>query len=386
MKTLRLVVIFAILVAGAALGGFWIGRRHGADEKESASAHDAQAPEGDEAVKPVAEVKTEPARLAEISETITVYGSIVAQSGDVRILSVPFESRVVKVLATTGQQVGAGADVIQVEASPDALIALQEAKNSLAVAEKDVARVQERFKEHLATNSELAQAEQALQSGKLKLESLTQRGVGAQQTLKTLTAGIISKIDVQEGQIVPTGGPLVEIASGKSIEASIGVEPEDAAYLKPGQVVQLQPVGRAPTQPERGTIRLVAQRVDPVTRLTNVLVTLPPNTQWMLESFVAGKIIKSSATGLVVPRDAVLPEEDGGYALFTIKNGRASRHAVRAGLQNDREMQVIVDDVKPGERVITLGNYELEDGMEVTTEPAATRSAASAPATQETEK
>jgi RND family efflux transporter MFP subunit len=390
MKMIRLMIVIGVIVAAAAGAGFWLGQRHGAGE------HEAEATtQPSEDVKPVAEVEVAPLKQATISETITAYGSVVAQPGDVRILSVSFESRIRKVAVVAGQEAGVGAEVIRVEASPDALVSLQEAKNAVAASEKELAQAQQRFEQHLATNTELSQAQQGLQSAKLKLESLVQRGVGTEQTLKTPSAGIISKVDVQEGQIVPAGGPLVEIASGNHIEVVLGVEPEDAPFLKTGQAVELARVERSTTQPIAGQIRMIAQRVDPATRLTSVLVTPPGGTHWMLDSFVSGRITKTAASALVVPRDAVLPEEDGTYALYTVKDGHAAKRIVRIGLENDRETEVIADDLKAGEPVIVQGNYELEDGMEVkvaeasteksSTKPAAT-GAATRPAAPEGEK
>src|SRR5205814_721305 len=127
--------------------------------------------------------------------------------------------------------------------------------------------------------------------------------------------------DVQEGQIVPAGGPLIEIASGKRIEAALGVEPDDVAYLKPGAHVALREVNRSSTQPATGQIRTISQRVDPATRLVNVLVSLPGDESWMLDTFVAGEITKSTANAMLVPRDAVLPDDEGRFALFTIESG-----------------------------------------------------------------
>src|SRR5204862_2003389 len=133
-----------LLIAGAlfvgAAGGYWYGRHHG-DEAESESSATRPAEED----KPVAEVTVAPLKRGPISETIVAYGSVTAQAGEVRAVSVPFESRVARVLVTPGQRVMAGAAIIEVEASPDAKVALQEAKNALAGAKVDAQRAEQRF-------------------------------------------------------------------------------------------------------------------------------------------------------------------------------------------------------------------------------------------------
>jgi membrane fusion protein (multidrug efflux system) len=372
MKTFGLLMIILVVAAAAGGIGFFVGRHHPVEAGETSDS----AAAADEEVKPVVKVMTIPATTGSITETVTAYGTVIAQPAEVQVISAGFECRVTRILVSPGQQVAAGADVIQVEASPDVLITLQEAKNAFAGAERDLAQAQQRFKQHLATNTDLAQAEQALQSAKLKLDNLTQRGVGIAQTFKARIAGIVSKIDVQEGQIVAAGSPLVELAPANRFEVQLNVEPADAKALKPDAGVQLQPVNGANSEKTiAGKVRMIGQRVDPVTRLVDVRVSLPADTGLMLDSFVTGRLTRDVAEGFVVPRDAALPNEDGSHALFTVKEHHAVRHLVRIGVQQDNLVQVIADDLKVGDPIVVSGNYLLEDGMEVQVAEPSTQSA-----------
>jgi membrane fusion protein (multidrug efflux system) len=65
-----------------------------------------------------------------------------------------------------------------------------------------------------------------------------------------------------------------------------------------------------------------------------------------------------------VPRSAVLPA-DNKFVLFTVKNGKAVRHEVKVGLTSGDLVEVIADDLTVGDAVVTLGNYELDDGMAI---------------------
>jgi RND family efflux transporter MFP subunit len=364
MKVLSSTILLLIVIVLAGAGGYWIGLHH---EKNAGEGDDESTTAPTTEEKPVAQVTLAPLKRGTITQTITAYGSVVAQPGEVRILSVPFESRIGHIHLTAGQQVNAGDAAIEVEPSPDALASLEEARIALTAAEKDLKQTQQRFNDRLATNTELSQSQQAVASAKLKVQSLTDRGVGSgKQTLKAPATGIVGKVDVQEGQIVAASSALIEIATSSRIEVSLGVEPSDALELKPGQAVKLRPVDRPTIAPVEGKIRLIGQRIDPTTRLAEVLVTLPQNVHWMLDTYVTAQIEKASAQGLIVPRDAVLADEDGKYALFTATDGHAVKHDVRLGLTTDTEAQVSGDDLKEGDSVIVQGNYELEDGMSVT--------------------
>src|SRR5438034_11291934 len=172
MKFVGRILVILIIVAVAAGVGFWFGQRHAGEHEEATTEPSDESKEQ----KAVAQVTVAPARLGSISQTITAYGIVVTPSGDVRIVSVPFESRVAKVLVVPGEQVTPDTQVASVEPSPDSQLALQEAKATLAAAEQDFQQVQQRFNDQLATNSDLLQARSALQSAKLKLQSLTERG------------------------------------------------------------------------------------------------------------------------------------------------------------------------------------------------------------------
>ena len=200
------------------------------------------------------------------------------------------------------------------------------------------------------------------------------RGVDKPQHLKAPMAGVVSKVDVQEGQIVAAGAPLLEIAAQNRLEVKLGVEPDDAQLLKPDQSVKLRRVEGTSDDAIDGRIRVVGNRVDPSTRLVDVLVALPPETHLILDSFIASELPRTTVHGLIVPRKALVAGQDG-FSIFTIKDGHAIEHDVRVGVENDREVQIISDDVKEGDPVALVGSLELEDKMAVevkaaTTEPA----------------
>jgi multidrug efflux pump subunit AcrA (membrane-fusion protein) len=114
-----------------------------------------------------------------------------------------------------------------------------------------------------------------------------------------------------------------------------------------------------------GTVRLVTRRIDPTTRLVDVYVALPEGTKLLLDGYVRGELERTEKNALVVPRSAVLPNESREFEVFTVANNRAVKHTVKTGAENPTEMQVIADDLHDGDLVVSVGNYELEDGMAV---------------------
>jgi RND family efflux transporter MFP subunit len=363
VKRFAIFLLAALLIAGAAISGFVVGHG-GAGVKPEAQAV-AEPPEK----KPTAHVTTALIVRGEMPQTVTAYGTVVAQPSEMRIVSVPFESRAGRPLVTPGESIEAGTPLLSVEPSPDALLQLHQAEIALEAAKVNLAQTQARFNEKLATNQEQATAQQAVQAAQLSLDSLKSRGIGASKTLDATVAGVVAKVDVQEGQIVPPGGPLVEIIGQNRMEVRLGVEPADAPKLRAQQPVSLQLINTPTTQLFEGRVRLVTRNVNPDTRLVDVFVTPSPDKPLLLAAYVRGELAISTRSGLIVPRSAVLPDEDDTWTLFTVKDEKAVKHDVKVVLQNDSIALVEAAGLQPGQIVVSVGNYELEDGMGVESSP-----------------
>jgi RND family efflux transporter MFP subunit len=370
-----ILVVLAIAAAGGV--GYWLGHRGAKPDKEEASSETSA-----EAAAPVASVTVVPLRRATISADVVAYGTVVAPPSEVSVVSVPFESRVTKISVAPGEPVKAGQMLAEVEGSAATVLAVEEARNAQAAAERDLQAVQQRYDQKLATNAELYTAQNNLRTAQGRLKSLQQGGAGGPAQLKAAAAGIVSKVDVQIGQVVPIGSPLVEVVAQNRIEVHLGVEPEDAESMSIGQAVSLQPIDDPDASPVAGKVRLMGRQVDPSTRLVDVLVSLPPDVPLLLQAFVIGTIPRTTSNGLVAPRDAALPGEAGSFTLFTVRDAKAVQHSVRVAVENDHDAQVVGDDLKEGDLVVTSGNLELDNGMAVQVQPALPAAATTAAQTQ----
>ena len=314
---------------------------------------------------PTAQVEIAAITRKTIAEKLTAYGSVIAQPGKTHSVTVGFETRVRHVLVAPGQLVNEDDPLVEVEGSPAAQLQLQQAKNAAEIATRDLKQAQERFNLKLATNQDMSTAEKAARDAQTQLTALQSAGAGGDNRIKSNLTAVVSKVNAQDGQIVPVGNPLVELVAEEEIEVKLGVEAEDLSALQVDQPITIFPVNN-PDQPEvKASVRLITRRIDPTTRLVDVYVALPQRTKLLLDGFVRGDFERTAENSLVVPRSAVLPEEEGGFQIFTIENNHAKKRLVKLGVQNEKVVQVITPDLKEGDRVVTLGNYELQDGMAV---------------------
>jgi membrane fusion protein (multidrug efflux system) len=350
-----LLALVIVLGVGAAYYVFVIRTSGGAPEQEATS------------VTPTATVTLATIERKQISETVTAYATVVAALGQTETFSVPFESRVRKISVAPGQPVRLGDPLATVEPSPDALLQLQQAQTEQKTARAQLDLVTQRVSMQLATEGDLVQAHQQLDAAQHRLDSMKSRGITDPETnFKASGDAVISRIDVQPGQIVAAGFPILESVPRDQIFVRVGVEPEDVSNLTVGQTVDLVPLSDASATPLQGHVRLVTQQVNPETRLIDVFVEPPAGSDLFLNEFVLVRIAVASADALVTPRMAVIPDQ-GRYIVFTVENGVAHRRVVAIGLENDTEVQVVSPDLHEGQQVALLGNAELTDGMAVVT-------------------
>src|SRR5207248_2605800 len=89
----------------------------------------------------------------------------------------------------------------------------KEEKKAAEAARKELKQTQERFNLKLATNQELSAAEKTARDAEAQLTALQRAGAGGDNRIHSDISGVIAKVDAQDGQIVPAGGPLVEIVA-----------------------------------------------------------------------------------------------------------------------------------------------------------------------------
>ncbi len=358
-RRLRGLLIVAV-AAGMLAAGYWeFSRGDQPTSQDKSIALNAKLSDG-----PVAPVKVAPIRKGTVTEDITVYGTVVPAAGAVQTVSLPFESRVRRILITEAQKVSRGDILLEIEPSPDTNLQIQQARNDYESGKQALQHMQQRFDLKLATNDQLLQMRQAFDQAQARLESMRRRGIDGLRAIHADVAGLISRVSVQAGAIVPAGSPMVEMVAQNRLEVRLGIEPEYSDKVKLNQEVSLTRVNMPGSDRVTGRIRKISRAADATTRLVQVFADLPSSSRFLLGEYILGKIAVASAQGLIVPRSAVLPQEDR-YVLFTVKDGRTKKHTVRVGLENEKDVEVITTDLHPDDPVVTLGNYELKDGMAV---------------------
>ena len=316
---------------------------------------------------PVALVKIAAVKKGAIQETIRVYGTVIPAPGATNALSVPYESRVHRIMVNEGQEVSPGDPLLEIGPSPETRLKFDQAAESYNTARQALQNMERKFKLKLATNDQVLQAKQASDQAGLNLESMKRQGVDGVHEMKAQAKGLVSRVAVDQGAIVAAGAPLMLVVPENRFELRLGVEPTDIGRVHPGMPVVLSLVLVPAAPVVTGQVRKISRSVNPSTRLVDVFVSVPAPSVFLLGQYISGTITTASVEGLIVPRSAVLSEEKGSV-VYIVRDGRAHAKSVRTLAEQGSETCVAGPDLQPGDRVVVMGNYELTDNMRVDVE------------------
>ena len=314
-------------------------------------------------------VETRPAAKHVIAKQLVVYGRLQVDPSNQRSIVTPRDGTVGGINVRVGQRVLTGASIVQLITAPAARMQYEQAKAQLEFARQELSRLQRLMTQRLATIDQVAAAENSLKQSESAFATQQQLGTGQEaETIAAPFDGIVVKLLVGPGDHIAAGGAVALLANEKSLLVALGVEPEEADLVHPGQRVVL----RSPFNPTfaiKGTIDRVHALTDPATRLVDAVVRLnETETKGLtLGMAIEGTIVLREANAIAVPRSAVLHDDKGDY-IFVIKGTTAHRIMVTVGDQQD-DLAAIQGDVKEHDAVVVIGNYELQDGMRIRAKP-----------------
>lgn len=319
---------------------------------------------GDRQEAPSAIVEVSQAHRVSRRDTLAAFGTIEFSPEESQVVDVAAERIVTRVYVAAGQTVHRGDPLVAAQATPDARLELERGRIDVTFAKQDAARIRDLRARQLATNAQVQVADAQLAKAQAVLDSVVKRWAGAVEvTLSAPMDGVVEAVNVRQGDVVAPHTPLLRLAKQDRLQVRLGVEPEDLPEVRVGQTVVVTPV-QGPAAPTMGVTTRIYRQIDPQQRLAQVVVPLPAGPTLLPGSVVRGEIVvRERRNVLVVPRSAILYEGPRAY-VFLVAQGHASRHWVEVGADDGRDVE-IRQGVAPGEGVVTLGNYELRDGMAV---------------------
>jgi RND family efflux transporter MFP subunit len=320
----------------------------------------ARSPAPQSAPNPSVLVETIQLAPGALPAVVTGYGSVRPGPGAQRDLALGGGGIVSQFLVGPGERVAADAALAQIRPDPLSVAELRKAQGGLTAARANAAHIAALLSAHLATRADLAAAEQGVQDATATLAALRANGTGVARTLRAPQAGIVAALLVQPGTPQPAGTAILRFVAASGLVAAIGLPPDQAAAVRPGDTAKLTLLESGVSQNVQ--VNAVGAMLDPQTGLTPIRLSLGAGAT--LGAPLAAAITTGRISGYVVPRDAVQSDAQGDYVFQVDRQHVAQREAVRV-LGVLGQQTVIAQTLDPALPLVTQGNYQLSDGMSV---------------------
>ena len=319
---------------------------------------------GEKASPPVVAASTIKASVEPFTHTLSAIGSVVARPGRYAALSAPSPTRVARVYVTEGQRVSVGTQLVRFEqVGFDA--AASGAQAALTAAQLAYDRAERLSREGIVPRKDVEQA--AAELGAARSAAVTARRAQQLSVLRSPVNGVVTRLSAALGASVDAGQTLVEVADPTAFDVVLSLGPTEAAEVHQGARVSLSAGERSGGESiGAGTVATVSAAVDSGSRSVSVRVTVTtPRRALRLGESVFGEIaVEMHPNAVVVPAEALVPEEDG-YKVFVVDaRGTAIGRDVEIGGRTATKVE-ITKGLSGGETVVTKGAFGLEDSATV---------------------
>jgi membrane fusion protein, multidrug efflux system len=314
----------------------------------------------------VATQETWPATFTAIGTMAAVHGVTVSADLPGTVDRIAFES---------GREVRQGDVLAQLDTRQErAQLAAVQAQQELA--RLNFERMQGLLKERVISQSEFDRATAEYRETDARVGEI--RAAIDRKTIRAPFTGLLGIRQVNLGQYLAGGDPLVGLQSLNPIYVNFGIPQQDSAQIHVGRDVRVTPpagsqvAAAAAVLP--GRVTAIDSVVDEKTRNVQVQATLAnPGGRLRPGMFVQAEVaIGASRTVVSLPASAIsyAPFGDSVFVVTELKDpaGKSYRGVrqqfVKVGAARGDQI-AILSGVKPGEEVVTSGVFKLRNGAAV---------------------
>jgi multidrug efflux system membrane fusion protein len=289
-------------------------------------------------------------------------------------VSADVSGRVTDILFTAGSTVKAGAPLVQMFDDPEkADLANYRAQAKVAELSLDRAKqlASRQFGPQATVDSAQAAYDQA-NAGIAKTEALI-----SQKLVKAPFDGVLGVRHAEVGQYLTAGTQIVTLTDLSVVYANFTVTEKDSGTLKVGQTVRVA-VDAYPSRVFEGKLTTIEPQISTDTRNIRVQATID-NPDGILKPgmFATTTVVLPDKPAVVtVPETAVdyTLYGDSVYLITETKaeDGKINLTAVRTFVRTGDRVSgraVIQTGLKPGDRVVAVGQLKLQSGSAVTISP-----------------
>jgi len=302
----------------------------------------------------------------DVHEQLHVYGRVGFDDASLQNINLPYSGQVIRLPLLAGETVRKGQTIAEIAVDPSVASAYQQALTAVRYAETKVMRIKKMLADHLATQSQLAVANKALNTARTQLHQLRKQGFGKSiHVIRADFDAVVASISVQTGQRITAGTTLMQLGHPDRLKVILGVEPADINQVKAGNAVLLESA-LSPNHHVHAVVDRLLHAVNLQTRLVDVLVRLAGE---QAKTFLPGMVVSANISGRSIPHALLVPKQAlvqraGNSVIMRVHQNTITSVPVRVLLEAAGQI-VISGDLSAGQLVVVEGSSELHDGDRV---------------------
>jgi len=335
----------------------------------------AEKTEADEAAP---EVTITTVRKGKLAQELLVSGNLAALPNRDAKVAALVPGRIKSLLVVEGTRVAADQPIAELDSTSlreqlrQAEAAVTQAKANLENARLSAQRNEGLLQRGIAARKEVEDARTQLSVNEATLQQAeaalaAARTQLARAVIRSPLAGTVVKRFVGVGEQVDGSAsqPIAEVADVDTLEL-LGTGPSSRlAEIRNGEEFEFQ-TDQVPDVQFKARVVAVLPAVDPVTNNGTVRIRIAnPRRLLRFGMFVSVNLpLKENKERLVLPRQAVYPDESGEPHVYKIESNEAESVPVKLGIQTKDESEIL-SGVQEGDKVILVGGYGLPEKSKV---------------------
>ena len=317
---------------------------------------------------PPSNVTAAEAKSEVIPNLLTAFGELVAVH-QVNVTS-DVSGRITNIMFTAGANVKAGSPLVQLFDGPDQGD-LASFKAQATVAKLSLDRAQQLAARQFGPQATVDQAQAAFDQANAGIAK-TQSIISQKMVLAPFD-GELGVRHVEIGQFLTAGTQIVTLTDLSTIYANFTATEKDSATLKVGQVVRIG-VDAYPGRKFDGKITTIEPQISSDTRNIRIQATIA-NPDHILKPgmFATTTVVLPDKPAVVTVPETAVDYTLYGDSVYLIEekktdDGKSDLTAVRTFVRTGDRIDgraVIASGLKPGDRVVAVGQLKLQSGSKV---------------------
>lgn len=264
--------------------------------------------------------------------------------------------RIERVYVEEGSKVRAGQLLVQMDET-----SLRQARMQIANQENDYKRY-----ETLHETGAISQQSYDQTKTQLNIQKNNLRYLESNARIRAPFSGVITAKNYENGELYSGAMPIVTIANVNSLKAIINVPESFYPLVRRGMRAKVKSdiySGRT----FEATVTKVAPTVNANAHTFETELRIPNGNHLFTPGmFVRATLEMGNAKVMVVPYQSILKMQGSNERyVFLEENGVAKRITVALGSRFDDQIELISDQIKEGDHLVTTGQAKLKDGCKV---------------------